>query len=162
MNKIIGMLNNSETEERLLGLIKNVYGMIKLFKNIDADSDGQISIDEMKSGLLGLLPDSMTNLPAPIMDQIDQHFEDFDSNGDGNIDIKDVIFQFTNFSEFMNKIIGMLNKGESEERAAVQERLLGLIKNVYGMIKLFKGIDADGDGQISVDEMKAGLLGMLP
>merc|ERR550517_1641587 len=104
----------------------------------------------------------MQNLPAPIMEQIDQHFDDFDSNGDGNIDIKDVIFQFTNFSEFLNKIISMLNNGESEERAAVQERLLGLIKNVYGMIKLFKGIDADGDGQISVDEMKAGLLGMLP
>jgi len=149
-------------QDRLLGLIKNVYGMIQLFKGIDSNGDGQISVEEMKEGLLGMLPDSMQNLPAPIMDQLDQHLADFDSNEDGNISIKEVVFQFTNFSEFMNKIIAMLNNGETEERAAVQDRLLGLIKNVYGMIKLFKGIDADGDGQISVDEMKAGLSGMLP
>ena len=73
------------TEERLLGLIKNVYEMIKLFKQTDADGNGKLSVDEMKTGLSGMLPTE--NLPEPVIQYFDQQLEEFDSNKDGNISL---------------------------------------------------------------------------
>ena len=76
---------SSIIEERLLGLIKNIYEMIKVFKQTDANGDGKLSVEEMKSALSGMLPTD--NLPAPVVDYFDKQLEEFDSNGDGNISL---------------------------------------------------------------------------
>ena len=72
-------------QERLLGLIKNVYEMIKVFKQTDANGDGKLSVEEMKTALSGMLPTE--NLPEPVVEYFDKQLEEFDTNGDGNISL---------------------------------------------------------------------------
>ena len=72
-------------EERLLGLIKNVYEMVKLFKQTDSNGDDKLSVDEMKTGLSGMLPTE--NLPEPVIKYFEEQLEEFDSNKDGNISL---------------------------------------------------------------------------
>ena len=87
--------NRSEsTEERLLGLIKNIYEMIKVFKQTDANGDGKLSVDEMKTALSGMLPTE--SLPAPVVQYLDKQLEEFDNNGDGNISLSGNFFDTTN------------------------------------------------------------------
>ena len=76
---------SSIIEDRLLGLIKNIYEMIKVFKQTDANGDGKLSVDEMKTALSGMLPTE--NLPEPVIQYFNKQLEEFDSNKDGNISL---------------------------------------------------------------------------
>merc|ERR1712198_791669 len=116
----------------------------------------------MKTALSGMLPTE--NLPEPVIQNFNKQLEEFDSNKDGNISLFEVVGKLSNVSEAIAKIMELMAGHESDENrsGATEERLLGLIKNVYEMIKLFKQTDSNGDGKLSVDEMKTALSGMLP
>ena len=87
-------MSNDPVEQRALPVeerwFQTIYEMINLFWTIDANEDGQLSVEEVRTGLFDLLPagSSLHNLPEPVMDQIDSFLEDFDSNKDGFISLK--------------------------------------------------------------------------
>merc|ERR1719378_1490072 len=96
------------TEERLLGLIKNVYEMIKLFKQTDSNGDGKLSVDEMKTALSGMLPTE--NLPEPVIQYFDKQLEEFYSNKDGNVSLSEVVGKLSNVSEVIAKIMDLMSQ----------------------------------------------------
>jgi len=175
MIKIIGMLNGNEdedesatAEERMLDLGQSVDEMIELFKDIDTDGDGKISIEEVK---VALNSDAIEQRSAAaqkrllglssLIPDVNKVIEAIQNYKSINVDVK------------TNTDVNVALKNDEEDRSAPAEErffsevsdlaneIYDLTKKVYEMLKLFKGIDANGDGSISIDEVQAGLLGML-
>merc|ERR1712212_398852 len=140
MSKVLDMINNDPAEQRTKltqeRWLDTIYEMIDLFRSIDTNGDGALSVQEVKNGLMDMLPESFQNLPDPVMEQVVHLLEDFDSNSNGYISVKEVVFQFSRFSEYMGKVLDMINNDPAEQREKLtQERWLDTI---YEMIDLFR------------------------
>ena len=110
---------------------RNIQEVIAAFKRFDDNCDGSLSPQELVSGSksVGL------NLTSAEVKAI---FVLADVNGDGEV----------NFTEFISAMYPVASDGISKLRNA--------LKDINCVRQAFKRFDADGDGEISIKELKSG------
>ncbi|CAK70887.1 unnamed protein product (macronuclear) [Paramecium tetraurelia] len=95
--------------------------LLKTFKALDTNNDGQLSRQELLIGLSKVMSEQQA------IDEVDRIMSEIDQNNSGSID----------YSEFVAATI-------NRSKLLSQDRLE----------KTFKAIDKDGNGSISIDELK--------
>merc|ERR1719419_793329 len=110
---------------------RNIQEVIAAFKRFDDNCDGALSPQELVSGArsVGL------NLSSSEVKAI---FVLADVNGDGEV----------NYTEFISALYPVASDGLSKLRNA--------LKDINCVRQAFKRFDADGDGEISIQELKSG------
>jgi len=110
---------------------RNIQEVIAAFKRFDDNCDGALSPQELVSGArsVGL------NLSSSEVKAI---FVLADVNGDGEV----------NYTEFISALYPVASDGLSKFRNA--------LKDINCVRQAFKRFDADGDGEISIQELKSG------
>merc|ERR1719336_448635 len=110
---------------------RNIQELIGAFKRFDENCDGSLSPQELVAGAksVGL------NLTASEVKAI---FTLADTNNDGEVD----------YTEFISALYPVASDGLAKLRNA--------LKDITCMRQAFKRFDADGDGEISVQELKSG------
>jgi len=125
------------------------------FNAIDTDGSGEITLDEMRASLMdGALMEqtfgSFSSKSAPA----DLKFEEMDINRDGKISL----------TEFQAGLAREFDKTEEEFLGSFTERgglVMDLTKKSTTpcLEATFMAIDTDGSGDISLDEMRASMMG---
>lgn len=123
----------SDGISKLRNALKDISCVRQAFKRFDADGDGEISIQELKSGASSLGKFSDGELAAV--------FAMGDVDNDGKI----------SFPEFAKMIIP-----SAEEKVSILKKKLGSANEVAAAFKKF---DVNGDGNISNQELQNGLRG---
>merc|ERR1719412_3193684 len=123
----------SDGISKLRNALKDISCARQAFKRFDADGDGEISIQELKSGASSLGKFSDGELAAV--------FAMGDVDNDGKI----------SFPEFAKMIIP-----SAEEKVSILKKKLGSANEVAAAFKKF---DVNGDGNISNQELQNGLKG---
>merc|ERR1712241_714762 len=118
---------------KLRNALKDISCIRQAFKRFDADGDGEISLQELKSGASSLGKFSDGELAAV--------FAMGDVDNDGKI----------SFPEFAKLIIP-----SAEEKVSILKKKLGSANEVAAAFKKF---DVNGDGNISNQELQNGLRG---
>ncbi|CAD8049302.1 unnamed protein product [Paramecium sonneborni] len=95
--------------------------LLKTFKALDTNNDGQLSRQELLIGLKKIMNEDEA------IEEVDRIMKDIDQNNSGSIDYSEFVAASINRTKFLS-----------------QDRLS----------KTFKAIDKDGNGQISIDELK--------
>merc|ERR1711970_1328606 len=110
---------------------RNIHEVISAFKRFDENCDGSLSQQELVSGVgaLGL------NLSSAEVKAI---FTLADVNQDGEV----------NYTEFVSALYPIAADGIAKLRNSLKD--IGCVRQA------FKRFDADGDGEISIQELKAG------
>ena len=110
---------------------RNIHEVISAFKRFDENCDGSLSQQELVSGVgaLGL------NLSSAEVKAI---FTLADVNQDGEV----------NYTEFVSALYPVAADGIAKIRKA--------LKDIACVRQAFKKFDADGDGEISIQELKGG------
>merc|ERR1711899_343173 len=121
----------SDGISKLRNALKDINCVRQAFKRFDADGDGEISIQELKSGASSLGKFSDGELAAV--------FAMGDVDNDGKI----------SFPEFAKMIIP-----SAEEKVSILKKKLGSANEVAAAFKKF---DVNGDGNISNQELENGL-----
>jgi calcium-dependent protein kinase len=133
----------------------------KIFRSMDLDGNGEISIDELKSALSGLLGGEKNMLDV---------LESLDEDGNGTIGYTEfkTIMQMT-FDDNDNS--NSNNNGESNDkvRAALLKSFAGksvssgndIIISKEDLRRVFDTMDLDGDGTLRVSEIRQALRGIL-
>merc|ERR1711874_125612 len=114
---------------------RNIQELIGAFKRFDENCDGSLSPQELVSGAksVGL------NLTSSEVKAI---FTLADTNNDGEV----------NYTEFISALYPMGSDGLAKLRNA--------LKDISCIRQAFKRFDADGDGEISLQELKSGAASM--
>merc|ERR1712088_546932 len=110
---------------------RNIHEVISAFKRFDADGDGEITFQELKSGASSVAKFSEGELAAV--------FAVGDIDNDGKI----------SFCEFARMVLP-----STDEKISVIKKTLGSANEISAAFKKF---DANNDGAISVQELKNGL-----
>merc|ERR1719402_2048459 len=116
---------------RFRNSFRNIQEVASAFKRFDTNSDGAISPQELAAGMKssGLMVDH---------DEVSAIFGLAEINQDGEV----------NYAEFVSALFPVAADGIGKFRAA--------LKNITSVKEAFKRFDADGDGEISFQELKKG------
>ncbi|XP_070554967.1 uncharacterized protein [Ptychodera flava] len=109
------------------------------FNTYDEDGDGSITIAELKNGL------KKDGIPCNDDAELDQLMKIIDTDGDERIDFA----EFTVF--YMQK---MIDPGQEGVKKANLFAIKKQIPNQTELKERFSKVDTDGNGSISVDELK--------
>ena len=123
--------NSVATIKKLSANFKSVTDIKAAFKRFDADGDGEITFQELKSGSSSVAKFSEGELAAI--------FSVGDIDNDGKI----------SFCEFARMVLP-----STDEKISVIKKTLGSANEISAAFKKF---DANNDGAISVQELKNGL-----
>ena len=111
----------------------------KMFKDMDKNGDGSISIEEIKAGLMKKYSDVVD-------DEIVQFFfKSMDSDGNGEVDRK----EFDRMIGIVLELLKFKHKNQDKMTESKKKQEQKLITRFS-----FKVADVDGDGVINVNELK--------
>merc|ERR1712126_178809 len=93
------------TQERF-GIFDKIKDLVEKFEEFDAYEDGSVSLAEIKEGILGMFP--KPQIPETVQNFLNEHLKQFDSDGDGNISLKEIIGKAPSSTDLMDKIKNMM------------------------------------------------------
>ncbi|KAF5179727.1 Calcium-dependent protein kinase [Thalictrum thalictroides] len=137
--------------------IGQVDDIEEMFKKIDTDHDGMVSIEELKAGLHNFA----TQLAEPELQML---IEAVDTNGKGNLDYEEFVavslhLQRMANDEHLHKAFAYFDKNDNGyiELEELQSALMedGAADFVDVANDIFQEVDTDKDGKISYDEFAA-------
>jgi len=117
---------------RFRNSFRNIQEIVSAFKRFDSNCDGSLSQQEFMNGVNGL---NLTFSAA----EVKAIFAIADINQDGEI----------NFNEFVSALFPAAADGLS--------KLRNVLKTVSAVRDAFRKLDADGDGEISYQELRGGI-----
>ena len=135
---------NASTEEQLLEINE-------MFKGVDEDNDGIISLEELKQ----VLESIFTNFTSH---KISRMVNDADANGDGKICCQE-FYKVLKRRSKKNKLLQAFKLFDTNGDGKIsQEELTDVLKQTGGSIseveltKMINDVDKDGDGYLSYNE----------
>merc|ERR1711962_763376 len=170
-----GAIDRNELKQMLAATGKNPSDqeVDQLFRKGDADGDGQIDLGEFiflmfpaATATISKLQKSFKNL-----NEVKSAFRKFDVDGDGHItrnELRQVMSKFSDAEVDQVFAIGDMDKSGGIDyqefvsmmvpnSVATIKKLSANFKSVTDIKTAFKRFDADGDGQITRNEMKNGM-----
>ena len=124
----------------------------EIFDKYDTDSNGLISVDEFIP-LISQEDPKVSIASAPAL------FKELDTDGDGNISVNEFANFFTIKSKYQINLAQVFNKFDSDRNGLISvDEFEPLVKeteptiNASQIPNVFKAIDTDGDGNISITE----------
>ncbi|KAJ0040234.1 hypothetical protein Pint_28069 [Pistacia integerrima] len=122
----------------------NVQEMRSVFDKFDTNKDGKISRQEYKAAL-NLLGKGVAETEAA------KSFQFVDTDGDGFIDFKEFMEMMKGMAAFQVFDLNGDKKIDAEELMEVLRRM-GERCSLDACRKMIRGVDADGDGSVDMDE----------
>ncbi|KAI0498126.1 hypothetical protein KFK09_021367 [Dendrobium nobile] len=145
-----------------LDALTSIHNMLTAFKSFDSNSDGLITINELKAIIesLGLCSAGAAAGDKEAVEMMKQG----DTNGDGLLSAEEFLalmageFELGELAELLQTVFpAIAGAGEEEVRGEELYEVLSCMGSAVSMddcMDIIASMDGDGDGAVSIDDLK--------